>query len=263
MEQLLRPPIKTTPFERALTDITLSALHKRILMERYNSLLLSMESRVFRISIFFHASRAIVTIGSLIVPALLSIQYTNSGSANLGIYWTTWVFSLLVTVCNGMMTLLKLDKTYYHLHTVHEQLISDGWQYLELTGKYSGFHTPHHHATHENQFIFFCHSVEKIRMQQIQEEYVRVTETSQQQGAPQAKDVAKATTVPPTNMIPPTPQQGELTQIPESIKIVMEELSKAPIGDGQEVKEITGQNTKDKGVAKVDRDGGAASVSVP
>jgi hypothetical protein len=241
--EYLRPPIKTTAFERALTDITLSALHKRILMERYNTLLLSMESRAFRISIFFHASRAIVTVGSLIVPALLSIQYTNSGSANLGIYWTTWVFSLLVTVCNGMMTLLKLDKTYYHLHTVHEQLISDGWQYLELTGKYSGFHTPHHHATHENQFIFFCHSVEKIRMQQIQEEYVRVTETSQQ-GTQQTKDIAKGTTAPPPSMLPPTPQQGELTQIPESIKIVMEELSKAPIGDGQEIQEGSRKNTQ-------------------
>jgi hypothetical protein len=243
MEQLLRPSIKTTPFERALADITLSALHKRILMERYNTLLLSMESRVFRISVFFHASRAIVTVGSLIVPALLSIQYTNSGSANLGIYWTTWVFSLLVTVCNGMMTLLKLDKTYYHLHTVYEQLISDGWQYLELTGKYSGFHTPHHHPTHENQFIFFCHSVEKIRMQQIQEEYVRVTETSQQ-GTQQTKEVAKGTTAAPPSMLPPTPQQGELTQIPESIKIVMEELSKAPIGDGQEIQEGSRKNTQ-------------------
>lgn len=100
-------------------------------------------------------------------------------------------------------------------------------------------------------------------MQQIQEEYVRVTETSQQQGASQTKDVEKGTAALPPNMIPPTPQQGELSHIPESIKIVMEELSKAPIGDGQEVKEITGQNTKDKGVAKVDSDGGTASVSVP
>ena len=81
-------------------------------------------------------------------------------------------------------------------------------------------------------------------MQQIQEEYVRVTETSQQQGAPQTKDVAKGTAAPPTNMIPPTPQQGELTQIPESIKIVMEELSKAPIGDGQEIQEGSRKNTQ-------------------
>lgn len=129
MDRLWSPP-KTTPFERALADITISPLHKRILMERYNGLLLSMDVRVFRIALFFHASRGIVTVGSLIVPALLSIQYTNGTNTNLGIYWTTWVLSLMVTVCNGMMTLLKLDKIYYHLHTVREQLISDGWQYV-------------------------------------------------------------------------------------------------------------------------------------
>ncbi len=225
-----------------------------------------METRVFRIAAFFHASRAIVTIGSLIVPALLSIQYTNGSSTNLGIYWTTWVFSLLVTVCNGMMTLLKLDKTYYHLHTVYEQLVSDGWQYLELTGKYSGFHTPHHQPTHENQFIFFCHSVEKIRMQQIQEEYVRVTETATQatqatQAAQETKGITKATAI-SSNILPPTPQQGELALVSESTKSVMEELSKTPIGDGQEGKDAIEKNTKGKGVTKTDIHGETSSVSV-
>jgi hypothetical protein len=148
----------------------------------------------------------------------------------------------MVTVCNGMMTLFKLDKIYYHLHTVREQLISDGWQYLELTGKYSGFHTPHRHPTHENQFIFFCHSVEKIRMQQIQEEYVKLTETSQQ-GHQQMKEAVKgANTV---NLLPPTPQQGELTNIPESIKIVMEQLSQPPLEDGQGATEKNEKTDKD------------------
>jgi len=251
MDRLWSPP-KTTPFERALADITISPLHKRILMERYNGLLLSMDMRVFRIALFFHASRGIVTVGSLIVPALLSIQYTNGTNTNLGIYWTTWVLSLMVTVCNGMMTLLKLDKIYYHLHTVREQLISDGWQYLELTGKYSGFHTPHHHPTHENQFIFFCHSVEKIRMQQIQEEYVRVTDTNHQ-GQSQIKETSKAPNV--VNLLPPTPQQGELAQIPESIKIAMEQLSQAPLEDGQ------GATDKDKDKnEKTGKDGATESM---
>ena len=215
---MMRSTNRRTPFEAALDDITLSPFNKRILIERYSKLLVTIDRESFYLSISFHTSRSVITIGSLIVPALLSIQYTNSSGGNLGVYWTTWVISLCVTICNGLMTLLKIDKKYYHIHTVREQLISDGWQYLELTGKYSGFHTPDNHATHENQFIFFCHSVEKIRMKQIQEDYTKVDETPH----PGAKAGAQ---VVPVNLIPPTPVQGDLENIPKDIKDALKELS--------------------------------------
>jgi hypothetical protein len=202
-------------------------------MERYNSLLLKMDNQALRLSISFHTSRCIITIGSLIVPALLSIQYTTGTGTNLGIYWTTWIVSLLVTICNGLSTLLKIDKQYYHSHTVREQLISDGWQYLELTGKYSGFHTPSQHPTHENQFIFFCHSVEKIRMKQIQEDYYKVNETPQQGTANQSSQNALMSTRVVPTLLPPTPLQGELALIPAEIKRAMEEISNTGIGNDQ------------------------------
>ena len=251
---------KTTPFERALQDIDLPPLQKKILMERYNALLIAMDFKTFRISLFYHTSRCIITIGSLIVPALLSIQYTNGTSTNLGIYWTAWVLSLLVTVCNGLMTLLKVDKNYYHLHTVREQLVSDGWQYLELTGKYSGFHTPHHHATHENQFVFFTHSVEKIRMQQIQEEYDKVSDGNHGGSAgPHRNDSDKAAArIVPVSLLPPTPQQGELENIPEAVKLAMETLSQTPLEDGG-VKTAVAEEKKDK---KNNTYGSARTVSM-
>jgi hypothetical protein len=225
-------------------------------MERYNGLLLDMSRQTFRISIFFHSARCVITVGSLIVPALLSIQYTNGVQQNMAIYWTTWVLSLLVTVCNGLITLLKVDKHYYHLHTVREHLISDGWQFLGLTGKYSGFHTPGQIATHANQFIYFCHSIEKIRMQQVQEEYYKVPDTNNQgQGQRQIQGQGQVTEVPAHNslainpLLPPTPLQGELAAIPENIKLALEQLSSTQVGDGQ-------ANEKNK------KDGGAESMPV-
>jgi len=126
---------------------------------------------------------------------------------------------------------LKLDKNYYHLHTVREQLISDGWQYAELTGKYSGFHTPHRTATHENQFVFFSHSIEKIRMQQIQEEYFKVADPhAQGQGTTvQAVKGELKTHI----LLPPTPQQGELENLPLEMKQAMEQLSQTTIVDAE------------------------------
>ena len=168
----------------------------------------------------FHCSRIIITVGSLIVPALLSIQ--GATILNVQIYWSTWVISLLVTICNALMALFKFDKRYYYLHTVLEKLTSEGWQYIELTGKYSGYHTPGTVATHNNQFIYFCHAIEKTRMKQVEEEYYKLSETpSQTPGAQTALQDTK------NSLIPPTPQQGELDQIPKDIQAeVKEEVAK-------------------------------------
>jgi hypothetical protein len=223
MGNLCPSRVKITPFSTVLDDIPLEPLRKRIIVERYTKLVSELEDQTFRISICFHTSRSIITVGSLIVPALLSIQYTSSNGSNLTIYWTTWVVSLLVTICNGLATLLKLDKNYYHLHTVREQLISDGWQYAELTGKYSGIHTPHRIATHENQFVFFSHSIEKIRMRQVQEEYYKLNEAH----APNTP------ATPPKGLLPPTPQQGELDNLPAEMKEAMEQLSQTIIVDAE------------------------------
>lgn len=158
--------------------------HQLLIQYRYIPLVKELRARAFRTAVFFHTSRIIVTVGSLIVPALLSIQYTDGlvGPSNettdisRQIYWATWLISLLVTMCNGLLTLFKLDKRYFFLHTTLEQLTSEGWQYLMLTSKYSGFYTPGQKPSHQNQFIYFAHSVEKIRMRQVEEEYYKLAE---------------------------------------------------------------------------------------
>jgi hypothetical protein len=120
------------------------------------------------------------------------------------------------------MALFKFDKRYYYLHTILEKLVSEGWQYVELTGRYSGFHTPGQLPTHENQFIYFCHSIEKIRMKQVEEEYYKLSD-SQQNNTP----ATTATQDTKISLIPPTPQQGDLTIIPtEIVEAVRGEIAK-------------------------------------
>jgi len=166
----------------------------------------------------FHCSRIIITVGSLIVPALLSIQ--GATILNVQIYWSTWVISLMVTICNALMALFKFDKRYYYLHTVLEKLTSEGWQYIELTGKYSGYHTPGIPPTHDNQFIYFCHAIEKTRMKQVEEEYYKLSETPSQTPQTALQDAKNS-------LIPPTPQQGDLDQISKELQEeVKEEVAK-------------------------------------
>jgi len=204
-----------------------------------------MKRRCFLLSIYFNVSRFIVTVGSLIVPALLSIQYTGTtpgaNNASFEIYWATWIISLLVTTSNGVVNMFKIDKKYYFLHTTYEHLRSEGWQYLELSGKYSGFYSPQEKSTHENQFIFFCHSVEKIKMKQIEEEYYKLTESH----APATANTNTVTSsgVPGTepqnkdknldSLIPPTPLKPILDTLqslpPELIRELLQKKSLATI----------------------------------
>jgi hypothetical protein len=189
-------------FELILQDLEgLSNLQKNILRERYIVVLQDFNKRCKYYSILYYIGHFIITVGSLIVPALMSIQYADTGSAFLQrqsfqtiVYWVTWVLSLLVTTSNGIITLFKVDKKYFFLHTTQERLRSEGWQYFELTGRYSGQLIQYELTpNHSNQFIFFTHAVEKIKMRQIEEEYYKQEDTHTN---PQQKGSAATATTP-------------------------------------------------------------------
>ena len=168
---------------------------KLIIKHRFTSLLEEYGDRSLRYSISFHTLRITITIGSLIVPAILSVQFTGT-QTSISVYWIVWFLSLLVTISNALLTLLKVDKKYYTINTVFHHIVSEGWLYIELSGKYSGFKTPGETPTHKNQFVYFCHSLEKIRMKQVEDEYFKLTEVNN--NAHKTQD----------QLIPPTPLKG-------------------------------------------------------
>jgi hypothetical protein len=99
------------------------------------------------------------------------------------------------------MALLKVDKKYFVLNTTYEHLLSEGWQFIHLSGKYSGFYTPSATASHQNQFIYFCNMVEKIRMKQVEEEYYKIDQAhSHGSGGGQGQD----------QLVPPTPAKASI-----------------------------------------------------
>ena len=213
-------------FEMALEKTTLSDLEKTILKNRYVRVIQDYQRRAYFFTVCFHTMRFFMTVGSLIVPALLSIQYTNSattevisdpGTFEYRIYWATWVISLLVTMSNGLISVFKIDKKYYIAHTTLEHLRSEGWQFLELSGRYSGFYTPSVVPTHTNQFIFFCSSVEKIKMKQVEEEYYKLGDSDMIQASVNTKGalpntIVNSGTMPTRSLIPPTPLNSLIEQ---------------------------------------------------
>jgi hypothetical protein len=155
-------------------ELSIEAYKKKILQERYLAVLSEFKTRAMRLSISFYGMRTVITVGSILVPAFLSIQGTN---VQPQLYWVTWMISILVTICNGIMTLFKLDKKYFFINTTLELLHSEGWQYLGLSGRYTNSGA-NESPTHDNQFLIFFHMAEKIKMRQVEEEYWKFTDTS-------------------------------------------------------------------------------------
>ncbi len=193
-----REPDQIDAIVDAFGKTKLDELQKESLQKRYKFLLQGYQGRAHRYNYAYHGLRITVTIGSLIVPALLSVQ--NTGPLSDEIYWFVWVLSLFVTISNGILTLLKVDKKYFTLNTTYQLLLSEGWQFIELSGRFSGFYTPGQDATHVNQYKFFCHFLEKVRMKQVEDEYYKAPDQSQQ-----------TTTHPTDSLVPPTPQKGPAT----------------------------------------------------
>lgn len=177
-------------FQNLLLNIDLSPVQKQIIRTRYINILENLQKRARNYGIMFYLGHIIITVGSLFVPALLSIQNSDKSYVyenihfSIHIYWTTFILSLCVTIFNGILTLFKIDKSYYFLNTTLERFRTEGWQYFSLTGRYAGDllkrkkkDTPVK-PTYRNQFLFFMHHVERFKMKQVEEEYYKTDERS-------------------------------------------------------------------------------------
>lgn len=214
-------------FQNILHSLEISDIQKQIVQTRYLSILENFQRRSRNYSYIFFSGHFIVTVGSLFVPALLSIQnsdknYTFSGiNFTVQIYWTTFVISLLVTIFNGVITLFKVDKKYYFLNTTMERLRSEGWQYFSLTGRYDGRLLKNTTPNHQNQFIHFTHYIEKIKMKQVEEEYYKADEKIGQ--------VPKNSNAPEQELFPPSIDQAltSMSNVPNEVEKVVSSIIKS------------------------------------
>jgi Protein of unknown function (DUF4231) len=221
-------------FQNILQEIDLSRVEKQIIQTRYLDILENFQKRAHRYSLAFFGGHFLVTVGSLFVPALLSIQNSNLGPVFAEqIYWATFVISILVTIANGILALFKIDKKYYFLNTTLERLRSEGWQYFGLTGRYSGHLIGHNKPTYSNQFVYFTHYIEKIKMKQVEEEYYKADEKTSQGPLGTGGSLSSGGNTSSSanqDLYPPSPDQplNQMTSnIPEPVKEAVNSLIKS------------------------------------
>ena len=118
---------------------------------------------------YYNAFRFIVTTGSILLPAILSMGQMDPAKlpANFDMisYWASWTISILVTASNGFLQLFSLDKNYFSYSMVVEQLKTEGWQFFGLSGKYEDF------ESHQEAYKVFSKSIESIKRKQVEQEF--------------------------------------------------------------------------------------------
>ena len=118
---------------------------------------------------YYNTFRFIVTTGSILLPAILSIGQMDPTKLPKNFssisYWTSWTISLMVTASNGFLQLFSLDKNYFSYSMVVEQLKTEGWQFFGLSGKYEDY------PDHQTAYKTFTKSVESIKRKQVEQEF--------------------------------------------------------------------------------------------
>jgi hypothetical protein len=149
---------------------------KKNLIKRYVSEVSLYSCRVKRTGCLYYSLNSIITVGSIILPALLSIQNNDSYDQN-DIYWLAWILSIIITISNGFLQLFSINTNYILYCHMKEKLITEGWRYINLCGKYKN-------KTHESAYQDFCHRIEELKMSQLDKE-LKELKTDEDSEAPE------------------------------------------------------------------------------
>lgn len=118
---------------------------------------------------YYNAFRFIVTTGSILLPAILSMGQMDPNKLpknfDMVSYWASWTISLMVTASNGFLQLFSLDKNFFSYSMVVEQLKTEGWQFFGLSGKYEDY------KSHQEAYKVFSKSIESIKRKQVEQEF--------------------------------------------------------------------------------------------
>lgn len=140
---------------------------KQILKRRYTNDITDYQKKRDCIRFAFRFFQMIVTVGSILVPSLLSIQMTDHVKDNyeIEINISVWCLSVFVSICNGVINLFKMEELYYSYAITYEKLKTLWYQYISLSG-------PFINTTHNISFNNFIILMEEIIMNQKFQEFI-------------------------------------------------------------------------------------------
>jgi len=186
-----------------------SETDRSILKSRFLSEVIKYEARKLHTKKYYDRFRFIVTVGSIILPAILSLGQMDPTKLPPNfdqiVYWSSWTISLMVTASNGFLQLFSLDKNYFEYSLTTEQLKTEGWQYFQLSGKYED------DESHQAAYKDFSKSIENIKRKQVEKEFSGKGDVSKKKKEKPFDFQAELVKNLPDHLKPkPDPEKGEV-----------------------------------------------------
>lgn len=162
-------------FNTLFENLNLQPQQKHYLKSRWLDQVLWMEGRSGKARDMHYRLRLTTIIGGVIIPALVSLNFTGNDQAQFkqAIAASTFFLSQAVAISAATEQFFNYGDRWRHYRRSVESLKTQGWQFFELTGPYESS------KTHEQAFSVFANQVEQILQHDVEIYSTQVTQAKQ------------------------------------------------------------------------------------
>ncbi|ARV62601.1 hypothetical protein BZZ01_31755 [Nostocales cyanobacterium HT-58-2] len=155
--------------EKLIETLELSDLQKQFLRSRWLEQVSWMGGRARFARNWYYRLRLTAIIGGIIVPILVGFNISDKNVA-LSVRWLTIGLSGVVAISSAVEEFFHYGDRWRHYRHTTESLKTQGWQFSQLSGLYSGY------KSHQEAFPNFATQIEYILQRDVE---VYVTEVIQ------------------------------------------------------------------------------------
>ncbi|MBF2028943.1 MAG: DUF4231 domain-containing protein [Oscillatoriales cyanobacterium C42_A2020_001] len=208
-------------FGQLVDSLELQERQKYYLKSRWLDQVLWMESRASRARNFYYRLRLTTIIGGVIIPALVSLNFTSTENQQVkqAIAISTFALSQVVAVSAAVEQFFNYGERWRHYRRSVETLKTQGWQFFELGGIYEPF------ANHDQAFNDFAGNVEAIIQRDVEIYSTQVVQAKKESTSKSETQSASENGLVSAHVVHPSPATVEpllVTQSTPTVESVME-----------------------------------------
>jgi len=157
--------------DELIEALELSSLRKHFLRSRWLDQVLWMEGRANSTKAMYYVLRLTTIVGSVIIPALIHL---NPGGKMMILTGAAFGVSLLVAISAAVEGFMRYGEQWRHYRLKVEMLKNEGWQFFQLSGRYS------HFRSHARAYPVFAAWVERLNQLEVEAYITEVAKESKE-----------------------------------------------------------------------------------
>jgi hypothetical protein len=142
--------------EKLIETVELSDLQKQFLRSRWLEQISWMGGRARDARNWYYRLRLTAIIGGIIVPILVSLNTSDNKNFASYVRWGTVGLGAVVAISSAVEEFFHYGDRWRHYRHTTESLKTQGWQFSQLSGLYSGY------KSHQEAFSNFAAQIEDI-----------------------------------------------------------------------------------------------------